>query len=255
MSNKVAETMPIGPVQVYWNDIRIGSPKSAMTLRYSEETVQYGLEDSPVNVGSYKTKEVAEIDVVIADLKMDQLRYVYASAADYDDRTSLLSVGYVASSATVFRFKEDIRLSGTTAVAVAQAGYETGTVKVYKSDLSETYTAGTDYTATGTDIQRIDTGGIDTGETVIVHYNQSATAAVAFAGGKLADFEAPLRLVHILDTGKSLQLYCYRAKKVGASDIAISMADAFGGVPMTFHLIADMTQAPGKQLFYWSKEA
>jgi len=61
--------------------------------------------------------------------------------------------------------------------------------------------------------------------------------------------------VHINDNGKNVQFYAHRAKKIGASDIAISMADAFAGIPMTFHVLADLTKPIGKQLFEWSVEA
>ena len=74
-------------------------------------------------------------------------------------------------------------------------------------------------------------------------------------GGERADFEAELKLVHILDSGKLAQYTGRRAKKIGASDVAINMAAEFGGIAMTFMLLADLTQAPGKQLGYWAVEA
>ena len=69
MSKSVASTLPVGPVSIYWNDKRMGSPKSQATVRYNKETVQSGLEDAGVNVLSHKTKETCEVDVVIADFK------------------------------------------------------------------------------------------------------------------------------------------------------------------------------------------
>jgi len=33
------------------------------------------------------------------------------------------------------------------------------------------------------------------------------------------------------------------------------MADAFAGIPMTFHVLADLTKPIGKQLFEWTVEA
>jgi hypothetical protein len=64
----------------------------------------------------------------------------------------------------------------------------------------------------------------------------------------MADFEAELVLTHQTDNGKYMTFRFYRAKKMGASDIAIQMAAEFGGVAMTFKVLADMTKAPGKQL-------
>lgn len=258
MSQAVAGTLPIGPVQAYWNGVILGSPKTQATIRYNKETVQYGLEDSPVYAGSYKNRETCEVDIVIADLKVDQLRYVYDLANDITTRSVLKTTVYEATEAVVLFYKEELVLTGTVPVAVGQAGIAvTSTVAVLSSELVP-YTKTTDWSITdaaaGT-IVRQTAGSITDGETVIVHYEQSATAASIFAGGVFTDFEAELRLVHILDTGKRLQFKAPRARHIGASDIAIQVAAEFGGVPMTFHLLADHSEAPGKQLFQWSKEA
>lgn len=254
MSRNSTEYLPIGPVQVYWNNVRLGSPKSNATIRYNKETIQYGFEDMPVNVGSYKTKETCEIDVTIADLKMEQLRYVYDQASSMTTRSSLDSASWKDNEKTVFRFKEEIKLSGTTPVSLSQGGFQAGTITVIKVDNTVEYTKGTDYTASAATVTRIAAGSITSGQTVSVMYNQSATADSVLVGGKIADFEAELRLVHTLDTGKALQFRFYRAKKIGASDIAINIAEAFGGVPMTFACLADLTYAPGQQLFRVDKE-
>lgn len=260
MSKAVAQTLLTGPVEVYWNDVRMGSPKSQAAFRYNKETVQAGLEDSGVNVMSHKTKETCEIDVVLADFKNHQLRYVYDAATEFAATPAINTIAYDASTSTVMRFKELHEMSGTSNITLDQAGYMTGTIMVFKSDWSNTpdgYTKGTDYTSTGAagTVARIATGDIADGDTVFIEYNESATVSLTGAGGQLADFEAPLRLVHIDDSGKQVQFYAYRAKKIGASDMAISMADEFGGLPMTFHILADLAQPVGKQLFHWTKEA
>jgi len=255
MSRAANEFLPVGPVQVYWNTVRLGSPRSQAMIRYAKETIQFGYDDSPVNIGSYKFRETCEVDITIADLKDTQLRYVYDQSTSYTSRTAPNSTTYKSASATVFRFREEMLLTGTVAVAVDKGGYQAGTVVVMKSDYTETYAATTDYSATGSSIVRLGGGGIDDGETVIVMYNQSATASTVLAGGIFFDIEAELRLVHILDSGKSLQFVAPRAKRIGASDVAINMAEAFPGIAMTFHLLGDMTKAPGKQLFMWNKES
>lgn len=254
MSRASLEYLPIGPVQIYWNNVRLGSPRSNATVRYSKETVQFGYEDSTVNVGSYKTKETCEVDVTIADFKIENLRYVYDQASSMTARSTLDSASYKDNQSTVFRFKEEIKLSGTASAALAQGGFVVNTITVMKMDNTTTYTKGSDYSATGGTIKRLGASTISTGDTVMVFYNQSATADSVLVGGKFADFEAELRLVHILDTGKSLQFRFYRAKKIGASDTAINMADAFPGIPMTFHCLGDMTYAPGQQIFRVDKE-
>lgn len=259
MSINVAKTIPLGPVNAYWNNVRLGSPKTQATVRYSKETIQAGIEDVGLNVMSHKTKEICEVDVIVADMKPEQMRYAFDQVASYDARATISTVPYDESTSTVFRFKENIKMSGTAAVILAETGFITSTIMVFASDYNNTpagYTKGTDFTATEDtgSIARIG-GDIDDGETVIVEYNQTATCKRIAAGGLLPDFEAALKLVHYCEDGKIVQFDAYRAKKIGASDIAIQMAAEFGGIAMTFHILADLSKTPGKQLFTWSKEA
>lgn len=261
MSQTVAATLPIGPVQAYWNNIRLGSPMSQVAVRYAEETVQYGLPDSGVNVGSHRTKQTVQVDVSIADFKPSQLRYAYDHVLDLDDPDTIDPNQYESAGSTIIRFREEVKLSGTVAVILDQAGFKTGTISAFKSDLSNAptgYTKGTDFTATsGTgSVARITTGAITSGDTVIFEYDHTSTAAIVHVGGGLGKFEAELKLVHELEgTGKFLQCKLHRAKKIGNSDIAIQMAAEFGGYPMTFEALADMTKAAGKQLMEWAVEA
>ena len=260
MSQAVEKTLPVGPVQIYWGDVRLGSPKSTFVVRHNTETVQSKQEDTGLNVGSHKTGETMEVDVVISEFKLSQLRYVYAAADEFASTPVINSESYDASTSTVMRFNELHKLSGTANITVDGAGYESGTIKVWKSDFSNTpdgYTQGTDFTAdnaAGT-VARIDTGDISDQDTVYIEYNQSATVEKMGFGGELADFEATFRAIHKTADGKQVQFYAYRAKKIGASDIAIAMADAFAGVPMTFHILADLAQPVAKQLGHWSVEA
>ena len=260
MSTTVAESLPIGPVQAFWQDNRLGSLRSQANIRFSRDSVQQRLEDAPGNVASFKTMETCEIDLVVADMKMAQMHRIFAQASSYSARTTLDPVGYhSATSSIIFYGPEAVKLTGTTPVALDQAAIaETSTVKVLKSDFSTEYTKTTDWSistaAVGT-IKRGAAGSIADGETVLVYYKATATNAIAFVGGKFADYEGHLRLVHTLETGKHLQFYAPRAKVVAASDVAIQMAAEFGGIPVTFHCLLDMTLPPGQQLAYWSKEA
>jgi len=245
----------MGPSQVYWNDVRLGSPKSQATLRYTKETVQAALEEAGLNVISRKVKETMEVDVVIADLKLDQMRYVYDQAASFASRSTIRANAYIATTTVTMRFKETPFLSGTVAVTLRRAGF-VGTPVVMKSDYSETYTKGTDWTGTASvgTVALVSGGGITDPSSVHVFYNQSATVERLDAGGELADFEAVLRVVHELDDGKALEFYAYRTHKIGASEIAIQMAAEFPGEPMTFHCVGDLAQPVGRQLFRFLKE-
>lgn len=255
MSSALEKRLPIGPVQVYWNDVRMGSPRSQATVRHTKETVQARFQETGVNVLSHKVGEVAEVDVVIADFNLAKMRYVYDHAAGFDAVGTIKTTPYTSTATvTTFRFREEHKLSGTAAVTLDRSGFVAGSVKVYKSDFSKEYVSSTDYTATAGTVARLAGGDIDDLETVYIEYNQSATAERLGAGGGLEDFEAPLKLVYEQSDGKALMFYAYRAKKIGASDIAIQMAAEYEGEPMTFHILADATQRPGEQLFYWAEE-
>ena len=257
MSTNVAKTLPIGPVQAYWNGVRLGSPKSQATIRHSIESVQAGLQDAGVNVISHKTKEICEVDIVIDDFKGSQLQYAYANAQDFEAKGTIKSWGYTSTNTVVFRFREEHKLSGTANATVDRAGFDESTVVVYKSDWSSLFVRGTDFTAGGSGgtIARIAAGSIVDQTVVHIQYDQSAEASVVYTGGELADFEAELKLVNVLDNGKALQFTASRAKKIGNSDIAINMAAEFSGVPMTFHILADIAQKPGQTLFHWDEES
>lgn len=257
MSVDVAKTIPIGPVIAYWNAVRLGSPMSQATIRYNKESVQAGLQEAGLNVISHKTLETVEVDVVIADLKPSQLRYAYDKASGFDSADVIDPNSYTATQTSVIRFREVHKLNGTTAVTLDRAGFDGSTIEVWKSDWATLFSQDTDWTGTanvGT-VARVSGGSIGDGDTVHVLYDESATVSGNKIGGGLADFEAPLRLVHELNNGKMLQFYFHRAKKIGASDVAIQMAAEFGGVPMTFHALADMTRPEGDQLFQIDEES
>jgi len=261
MSRDVLEILPIGPSRAYWSDVRLGSPMTQVAIRTNIESIQYGLEDRNVNVGSHKTKDIAEIDVVIGDFIPHQLRYAWAQAQSKESATTIQAAGYSGTvTSFIHRYSEMQKLTGTVSVTLDGAGYETGTIKVFKTDLTNTpdgYTKGTDYTSSSEtgNVKRIDAGGITSGETVMIEYNQSATSAVAYFGGQLADYEGELRITHELNNGKHLTIVAPRAKRIGASEFAIQMAAQFGGIAMTFHCLADMTAAPGRQLLQVGVEA
>jgi len=258
MSQTTASRVPIGPCQLYWNAVRLGRPKSMATIRYTKDTVAGKAEDTGSDIILRKTGETCEVDVVVADLKPSQLQYVYDSASQWGSNST---VDPIARTATVtlsgFIFMESHLMSGTSNATVDRTGWTSGTVKVFSSDWETQYTDSTDYTSdnsAGT-IAREAGGSISDNDVVHIQYTQSAAADVVYVGGKLVDFEAELKVVHDLENGKALMFHAWRAKKIGASDVAIQMAAEFGGVPMTFKLLADESRNPVQQLFLWGVEA
>jgi len=253
MSTAVSRTLPLGPVIGTWGGIRLGSPKTQAAIKYTRETVEYGLEDQGVQVGSHPTKEVVQIDISVADFKPSQMRYTFGQGNSMQSATTIGSKGYTATVGFIHNWREEVKMSGTTSYTLMKAGWLTGTIKVYKSDYSNApagFTRGTDWTGTGSNghLKRRTAGQITDGSTIIVEYCKTATSAVVYAGGNMIGFEAPLRLTCIDDTGKALTIYCPRTKRKGASDFAIQMASEFGGVAMSFVCLADMTLAPSKQI-------
>jgi len=260
MSRAAAAMQPIGPVQVYWNNVRLGSPKSAVTIRHNKDSVPQKDEQTGQVIMNHKTGETCEIDIAIQDFVIEQMRYAYDQSTGYATPSTINTVNYKASTSTTFRYQEEQELTDETSITLTEAGFVSGTIKVFKSDFSNApdgYTSGTDFTSTSSTggVARISGGSITSGDTVIIEYNQSATCSAVYAGGERADFEAELKIVHELDDGKHLQWTCYRAKKIGATDIAINMATEYGGEAMTFMLLADLTKARGKQLFECAVEA
>jgi len=256
MSTAVAKTLPIGPVQVYWNKVRLGSMKSQAAISQSFETVQQGLQDGGVPVISRRTGERVEVSVVIDDFKISQYRYVQANAMDWEDMDTIQAKNYTATGSVTMRFEEEHLLSGTANATLDRTGFTTGTIEVWSSDWSTMYTRGTDYTATEATgvISREAAGDISDQDVVHVLYDNSATVTVGYGGGQMADFYGVLTLVHVLEDGKNLQFNAWRAKRIGDTETTISLAAEFSGHPITFVLLADMTKNPGKQLFYFAVE-
>ena len=257
MSQTTASRVPIGPCQIFWNDVRLGRPKSQATIRHTKNSVVGIAEDTGSEIINRKTGEVVEVDVVIADLKPSQLQYVYDSVASYAAQSTINVISRTATATvTTMRFTESHLLSGVSTVTVQRAGWTSGTVSVFSSDWETEYVSGTDYTSTASvgSLARVSGGDIDDQSVVHIVYTQSATVDIVYGGGTLKDFEAPLKIQHALDNGKDIMFYGYRAKHIGTSDWAIQMAAEFGGVPMTFKLLADESQNPAQQTFYIALE-
>ena len=252
MSRAMAATLPIGPAQIFWNDVRLGSPKTTVTIRYTKNSVIGRVSDNPLEVIQQRFGEVMEIDVLIADFKIDQLRRVYDQAESFESADTLKgSPIYDASTSTVMLFgPEEIRLVGTTPTTVKRSSFDSGTVQVFKSDYSTQYTQGTDFTATAStgNIARIGAGGIADPETVLVYYEKAVTVEQVQMGGRFPDFEAPLRVTHELQDGKFLEFFFHRAQKMGGTDIQIQTEAEFAGTPMTFKILGKLDETPGTQL-------
>ncbi len=257
MSLASAKTIPIGKVYAYWGDKRLGMGMGEAKVRYTKESVAGSIEETGLEVMNKKISETCEVDIVVADFNLERFRYQMDQAKSELSATTFATTNYESSTSAILRYHETAKLSGTTAATVSKGSYISGTVQVFKPDMSVEYKKGTDWTGTASagTVKRIVAGAIPTGETCIIEYNKTGTVGTVHQGGNMADYEASLRLVHPLADGKMLQFYGYRAKHIGASELSISMSAAFKGIAMTFKLLADLTKEPGKQLFRWDREA
>lgn len=261
MSQTVARTIPIGPVQVYFNGQRLGTSKSRAMLNwnYSLATGQTG--DNVGQINSRKINEEGTIEVTIADLKASQMRYAMAQAKSLESITTLLTTNYMASvTQSVMRFKE-MSLTGTgltSGLISLPVEYKSASVMVYSMDYVTTYVPGTDYSTNTTcdGIYRVTGGTIDSGAYVNVHYNGFTTCSYVRGGGADDVQEGELILSGVDAAGKFFQFKAWRAKREGAFPITVNEKDEYPGQTLTFRLMADVSSYnKGSQLFEVSLQA
>ncbi len=107
MSQTVARRIPIGPVQVYFNNQRLGTSKSRAVLNWTYNLATGRTGDNVAQINARKIDEEATIEVTIADMKASQIRYAMAQAKSLESITTLLTTNYLASGTqSMWMFKE-----------------------------------------------------------------------------------------------------------------------------------------------------
>ena len=253
MSQDFAKTFPIGPTIAYFNGVRVGTPMANAAIKYTREDVSQRADFFGVDIAGYRTFTGLEVTLAVADLKLTQLRQLLNRASSRSARTTLSGDIYTATTSHVFRYKQDVTLSGTAFTTLDGAAFDSANIIVYKSDYSngpDGYTKGTDWSGTAANgtVGRIAAGDISDQDTVVVEYQTSANAAVLGWGGALEDIEGALWLTHEMNDGKLLQIKVWRAKVIGDTEMTINMKEQYGGTAITFRAFADVSKTKGKAL-------
>ena len=258
MSNTVARRIPIGPCQVYVNDVRIGSPGSSAVLNYSYDVVTGTTGDNVAEVSARKTNERGTVQIEVSDLKTSQLRYAWEQAKSIYT-LSLMTSHYLAStSVTMRKGPLQLALTGsglTDGLVSAPDTFTSASVVVYSQDYETEYTQDTDFSTNTTcdGIFRTTGGSISSGDYVQIHYNASLTASYIRAGGADALVEDDIKLVIIDAAGKMAQLRCWRAVREGDMNLTLNHKDGYPGMTLTYRLLANTSSyIKGSQLFEFS---
>ncbi len=250
MSQTVARRIPIGPVQVYLGDYRLGTGKSQATLNWNYDLITGRTGDNLTEINCRKGNETATMVVTIADLKPIQLRNAMGQAATLTNNT-MITNNYLAATTVVMRREEVFGFAtGITSLSFAKV-YVSDTVKVYSLDYETEYASAVDFTCTlSKAFERIAAGAILTGQYVNVHYDGETTATYIRGGGADALIEKELKLVGADAAGKFIQFRAWRAVREGAMNIQINAKGEYEGAQLTFRLLGSVSSYnKGSQLF------
>lgn len=256
MSQTVARRIPIGPVQVYLNDQRLGTSKSRAMLNWTYAMVYGRTGDNVGQINARKIDEEATIEVTISDLKASHIRYAMAQAKSLETISNILTSNYLATvTGTVWRSQQS--KMGTGSNISTPFAFESGTVLVYSMDYETEYAITTDFLTSGANgtITHVSSGGINSGSYVNIHYKGYPPVAYIRGGGADDVQEGKLVLSGVDAAGKYFQFTAWRAKREGAFPIVVNQKDEYPGQTLTFRLMADVTNySKGSQLFEISLE-
>jgi len=236
--NKV--DIPIGLGQIYYGNVRVGSPKSSVVIHAAVTNVVSKAGNMLEQVKVTPVGSELTLTANIQDLKLDQLR---------------VALGISANKGTggTLRKSEEINfVSGTIALSETPVA---DSVKVHKLDYSEDYVSGTDYSISGQNIVRDISGSIASGEVVVVDYDfvDSSATTIKWGTDKVA-IEKELKFVHELSNGKLVQFTFHKAVVDGPLDLTFS-EDAENAYPIVFRVLADPTKPEKERLMTIIQEA
>lgn len=251
MSQTEAKRHFIGVGQLFWSNARIGGLKSTSTLIREEDTAYHKNGEEKGHSAYHLIEEREFVEVQVADIKIEQYRFLIGAANALESAGSLDS----ATTNTNFRNTEDLLLIGTTAKTLSRVTNALN-VGVFSLDRETEHIVTTDYTvdtAAGT-ITRVSAAGIDSGGTVRVDYQFTDTsAAVVKVGGQEQKYEAELIFVVKTSNGKLLQFTGYRAIREAGFDIEFNETD-YAPITVRFKLLHDLTKPKGEQLHEFAIE-
>lgn len=244
-----AETkrLPLGLGDLYLNNVFVGQLKGNVSFHYKAQYAYQRPGNMIADLKGDRTSEEATITAEICELKLAQLRKALG-----------INQAVTAATATTIRKRQQITLTGTTAVTTAKTMIA-GSLSVLKLDRSTTYVSGTDYSASTTTIVRKGGGQITSGQNVFVEYNFSDnTAKSVQVGGELTAVNTfDLLFTHELSDGKTLQIEFYKA--MSNTDFQLAFHEKSSGNYSTYNIefkaLVDTTKLEGTQLFQITEEA
>ena len=244
-----AETkrLPLGLGDLYLNNTFVGQLKGSVTFHYKASYAYQRPGNMIADLKGERTMEEVTLTAEVCELKLAQLRTALG-----------INQAVTAATATTIRKRQQITLTGTTAVTTSKTMLA-GTLKVLKLDRSTVYVSGTDYTATATLITRKVGGIITTGQNVLVEYNFSdSTAKSVQVGGELTTPNTfDLLFTHELSDGNTLQIELYKA--MANTDFQAAFHEKSSGTFTTYNVsfkaLVDLTKLEGNQLFQITEQA
>lgn len=254
MSQTVARRIPIGPVQAYFGNYRLGTGKSQATLNWNYDLITGRTGDNLTEINARKGNETATMVVTIADLKPIQLRNAMGQAKSLTNNT-MITDNFFSSLTCTIRKELMACLTGTgTEGGFALPAMVTSSIAVYSLDYETEYSYATDFNTAAAESMVFRTSGgagtITSGQYVMVHYDASATASYVRGGGADALVEKELKLVGADAAGKFIQFRAWRAVREGAMNIQVNAKGEYEGAQLTFRLLGSVSSYnKGSQLF------
>lgn len=238
--------LPLGLGDLYLNNVFVGQLKGNVNLHYAAKYAYQKPGNLIADQKAERTSEEVTLVAEVCELKLAQLRTALG-----------INQAVTASVATTIRKRQQITLTGTTAVTTSQTMLA-GTLKVLKLDRSTTYVSAADYTATATLITRKVGGIITSGQNVFVEYNCAPNAKAVQVGGEITipnTFD--MIFTHELSDGNTVQVEFYVA--VVNTDFQIAFHERSSGSYTTYNVafkaLVDITKKEGNQLFQVIEQA
>lgn len=251
MATTHAPSALVGSGMVFFNNTYVG--------HCTRCEIQYNVGEA---VGRYKGHVVESSPStrdVMVNLHMDDLRpengryWINKLANSY---ASLTVPDAAVSGTSVIEVLEPITLIGsTTAVTLSMAGATN--VAIFKRDFSVQYATATDWTRASSQITRLTSGNIASGQEVLCAYSANDASSVYLPLGGGNGFLRGRLVVSMIEgsTGKPFQYIHEACSPVGDMSLVFEHAADWGGVDVSFRCFARLDQTNYYGKLVWGSAA